>query len=43
MRGTYRISILGTLIRMSLLFLGSSIAFGLLIGGLVVVGLATAH
>jgi hypothetical protein len=43
MRGTYRVSIVGTLIRMFLLFLGSSIAFGLLIGGLVLVGLATAH
>lgn len=43
MRGTYRISTVGTLIRMGLLFFGSSIAFGLLIGGLVVVGLATAH
>jgi hypothetical protein len=43
MRGTYGISTFGTLIRMGLLFFGSSIAFGLLIGGLVVVGLATAH
>jgi Protein of unknown function (DUF3667) len=43
MRGTYRSSVIGTLIRMALLFLGSSIAFGLLIGALVVVGLATAH
>jgi hypothetical protein len=43
MRGTYGISTFGTLIRMGLLFVGSSIAFGLLIGGLVVVGLATAH
>lgn len=43
MRGTYRISTLGTLIRMALLFIGSSIAFSVLIGGLVIVGLATAH
>ncbi len=43
MRGTYRISVIGTLVRMTLLFLGSSIAFGLLVGGLVIVGLATAH
>ena len=43
MRGTYRVSIVGTLIRMFLLFFGSSIAFGMLIGGLVLVGLATAH
>ena len=43
MRGTYRISVIGTLVRMTLLFLGSAIAFGLLVGGLVIVGLATAH
>lgn len=43
MRGTYRISVIGTLVRMFLLFLGSSIAFGILVGGLVLVGLATAH
>jgi hypothetical protein len=43
MRGTYKISVIGTLIRMTLLFIGSSIAFGLLVGGLVLVGLATAH
>jgi hypothetical protein len=43
MRGTYKISVVGTLVRMTLLFIGSSIAFGLLVGGLVLVGLATAH
>ena len=43
MRGTYRISIIGTLIRMFLLFIGSSIAFAFLIVGLLVVGLATVH
>jgi len=43
LRGTYRISVIGTLVRMFLLFIGSSIAFAVLIGGLVLVGLATAH
>ena len=43
MRGTYGISILGTLIRMLLLFIGSSIALAFLMVGLVVVGLATVH
>lgn len=43
MRGAYRISILGTLIRMTLLFVGSCIAVGFLLAGLAVVGLATAH
>ncbi len=43
MRGAYRVSVIGTLIRMFLLFMGSSIAFAILIGGLVLVGLATAH
>jgi hypothetical protein len=43
MRGAYRISVIGTLVRMSLLFVGSSVAFGVLIGALVIVGLATAH
>lgn len=42
MRVTYRISIVGTLIRMFLLFLGSSVAFGILVAGLVLVGIATA-
>jgi hypothetical protein len=41
MRGTYRISWWGTLIRMFLLFIGSSIAFAFLIVGLLLVGLAT--
>lgn len=41
MRGTYRISVLGTLIRMFLLFIGSSVAFAFLIVGLLFVGLAT--
>jgi hypothetical protein len=40
-RGTYGISIIGALIRMFLLFIGSSIAFAFLIVGLLVVGLAT--
>jgi hypothetical protein len=43
MRGAYRISAIGTLMRMFLLFVGSTIAFALLIAGLVVVGLAAAH
>jgi hypothetical protein len=43
MRGTYGISVVGTLIRMFLLFIGSSIAFAFLMVGLVVVGLATVH
>jgi hypothetical protein len=41
MRGTYRISWYGTLIRMFLLFIGSTWAFGFLIVGLLLVGLAT--
>jgi hypothetical protein len=43
MRGTYRISTIGTLIRMSLLFVGSLSAFVVLMMALVFVGLATAH
>jgi len=43
MRGTYRISWYGTLIRMFLLFIGSTWAFGFLILGLILVGLATVH
>ncbi|HEX3366856.1 DUF3667 domain-containing protein [Phenylobacterium sp.] len=43
MRGTYKISWFGTLIRMFLLFIGSSWAFGFLILGLLLVGLATVH
>jgi hypothetical protein len=43
MRQTYRISWFGTLIRMFLLFIGSSWAFGFLIVGLLLVGLATVH
>jgi hypothetical protein len=43
MRGAYRISNFGTLIRMSLLFIFSAAAFALLMAGLVVVGLATVH
>jgi hypothetical protein len=43
MRGTYKISWYGTLIRMFLLFIGSSWAFGFLILGLLLVGLATVH
>ncbi|MGZ3403413.1 MAG: DUF3667 domain-containing protein [Phenylobacterium sp.] len=41
MRGTYKISWWGTLIRMFLLFIGSSIAFAFLMVGLLLVGLAT--
>lgn len=41
MRGTYKVSWYGTLIRMFLLFIGSAWAFGFLIVGLLVVGLAT--
>jgi hypothetical protein len=43
MRGTYRISWYGALIRMFLLFIGSTWAFGFLILGLLLVGLATVH
>jgi hypothetical protein len=43
MRGTYRTGVIGTLARMFLLFIGSTIAFSLLIAGLVLIGLATAH
>jgi hypothetical protein len=43
MRGTYKISWYGTLIRMFLLFIGSAWAFGFLILGLLLVGLATVH
>lgn len=43
MRGTYRISTIGTLIRMFLLFIGSSVAFAFLMVGLLLVGLATVH
>ena len=41
MRGTYRVSWYGALLRMFLLFIGSSWAFGFLILGLLLVGLAT--
>lgn len=40
MRGVYRSSVVGTLLRMALLFVGSVIGFGLLMVGLVAVGLA---
>ena len=43
MRGTYRISWYGALIRMFLLFIGSAWAFGFLIVGLLLVGLATVN
>ncbi|WP_372782745.1 DUF3667 domain-containing protein [Phenylobacterium sp.] len=42
MRGAYKISVIGTLLRMLILFLGSSVAFGILVAGLVLVGIATA-
>jgi hypothetical protein len=41
MRGAYRIGTFGTLLRMVLLFVGSVIAFSLLITGLLFVGLAS--
>lgn len=40
MRGVYRTSVAGTLARMTLLFAGSVIGFGLLFAGLVLIGLA---
>jgi hypothetical protein len=43
MRGTYRTSVVGTLLRMFLLFLGSSVAVAVLLAALVVVGVATMH
>lgn len=43
MRGAYRISVVGTLIRMFLLFTLSIAAFAILMLGLVFVGLATVH
>ena len=43
MRGVYRTSVLGTLLRMWLLFVGSVIGFALLMVGLVAVGLAGLH
>lgn len=43
MRATYRASVPGTLARMFLLFVGSTVAFGLLIAGLLLVGLAATH
>jgi hypothetical protein len=39
MRGVYRTSVLGALIRMSLLFVGSVIAAAILFVGLIAVGL----
>jgi hypothetical protein len=41
MRGAYRSRTITTLIRMFLLFIGSSVAFGLLMAGLLLIGLAT--
>lgn len=43
MRGTYRTSVFGTLARMALLFISSTVAFSLLLAGLVVIGLASVH
>jgi hypothetical protein len=43
MRGTYRTGVVFTLLRMFVLFIGTSVAFAFLMMGLVVVGLATAH
>ncbi len=41
MRGTYRTSILGSLLRMFVLFIASSVVFALMIAGLVMIGVAT--
>ena len=41
MRGTYRTSIFGTLLRMFVLFIASSVVFALMIAGLVMLGVAT--
>jgi hypothetical protein len=41
MRGTYRSGTVSTLLRMFVLFISSSVAFGLLVAGLFVIGLAT--
>jgi hypothetical protein len=41
MRGTYRTSVIGALLRMTLLFVGSAIAVGILMLGLMLVGLAS--
>jgi hypothetical protein len=43
MKGTYRSHTLTTLVRMWLLFIGSSCAVGFLLLGLLIVGLATTH
>jgi Protein of unknown function (DUF3667) len=43
MRGAYGTTVIGTLGRMALLFVGSLVAFMVLLSGLVFVGLATAH
>jgi hypothetical protein len=43
MRGTYRTSVVGTLLRMTLLFFGSSVVVAVLLAALVVVGVATMH
>lgn len=43
MRRSYAIGVVGTLVRMALLFIGSTVGFGLLIAGLLLVGLATVH
>lgn len=41
MRGTYRTSIIGTLLRMFVLFMASSVVFSLMVAGLVMLGVAT--
>ncbi|HEY3951229.1 DUF3667 domain-containing protein [Phenylobacterium sp.] len=41
MRGAYRVSWYGTLLRMFALFIASSVVFGLMIGALVMIGIAT--
>jgi hypothetical protein len=43
MRGTYRTGVFGTLIRMFLLFIGTTISVAILFAGLVIVGLTAVH
>ncbi len=43
MRGTYRTGVIGTLVRMAILFAGSLVAFTLLLIGLVVLGVTELH
>jgi hypothetical protein len=43
MRGTYRTGVFGTLSRMFVLFIGSTVAVSVLLVGLIIIGLASAH